>query len=847
MGTLRLPYAAGIVMRTVGAGWVAAIYGALYIYATADFAVTGTLWIFGWPFLLGLCLATLCHLILAGASSRLRSPIAWVNAVNEIFAPRVRLDAVSRVTLEFALTRLPSAPAINGLLVLVLSALVVLWMAVLEWVMAGTARNVGPVLVGGTVASLLYAATTFTLSEVLVAEPCQRLRSAAVRRDLDPYPGQTVDTRVRVAILAAPTLLALLVAPRLTANLEDAWLAHTAIVFLATALTVALAWMHALMIRQAAIDLGEAARRLTGASRVSFVTGTIDRQIVDMARAFNDAAGEVDRSQQNAAARYGALFEGAGDAILLVEPTTGAIIEANRRAQELTGLSDRALKATRFEWLFRPGTRLASLVGESTAVGRSSSATIVRADGSERPVDVAVSFVALAEGTVVQAIMHDVAQRERSEQELRTSLARLKELYQLAVTLGGTVEQVAERVAGTLATLLDVPHVVLERHTDDDLVMLAMYENGIVTRGAQMPLAGTPCGRVREDRRAYSSTSVATSFPEDTFLAERGLHSYAGVPIVGRNGDVVGVVAVMDTRVRDFDENDVLLLSTFAERLARVIGEEEYIREREAFVQQLTAQNVALTAAKEDLTEGDRLKSMFMGMMSHELRTPLNIFLGYTELLLDTAREDGARPIGEHGDVLERMLHAAGVLTNLVEDTLSVLRLESTGVRVNREPVVLATLFEELQTTEQALHPTSPVEEYWSVESGLGTLETDRLKIRQIVTNLVGNARKFTTEGSIAVEARSASDGRVMIAVTDTGCGIPPDDLPHIFELYRQAADGETRNGCGIGLFIVQRYCSLLGGRVEVTSELERGTRFTVWLPRMPVPEGAGCEECLPA
>ncbi len=847
MGKLRVPYAAGIVMRTVGAGWVAAIYGALYIYATADFAGTGTLWIFGWPFLLGLSLATLCHLLLAGmASPYLRSPVRWVNAVNEIFGPRVRPDAVPRATLESALTWLPSAPVVAGALVLVLSGLVVLWMAALEWIVAGSARNVGPVLVGGIVAALLYGATTFTLSEALIAAPCQRLRMAAVRRDLDPYLGQTVDTRLRVAILAAPTVLALLVAPRLTANLEDAWLAHSAIVFLATALTVALAWMHAWMIRQAAIDLGEAARRLAGTSRVSFVTGAIDGQIVEMARAFNVAASELERSQQNAAARYGALFEGAGDAIFLVEPTTGGIIEANRRAHELTGLSARALKATRFEWLFRPGTRLANLVGEGAAE-RSSSATIVRADGSERPVDVAVSFVALAEGTVVQAIMHDVAQRERAEQELRISLDRLKELYQLAVTLGGTVEQVAERVAGTLAALLDVPLVLLERHVDGDLVMLAMYENGIVTRGTQMALAGTPCGRVHEDRRAYLTTNVAVEFPEDTFLVEHGLCSYVGVPIVGRNGEVVGAVAVMDSRERNFDENDVQLLSTFAERLARVIGEEEYVREREAFVQQLTAQNVALMAAKEHLTEADRLKSMFMGMMSHELRTPLNIFLGYTELLLDTARDDGDRPIGEHGDVLERMLHAAGVLTNLVEDTLSVLRLESTGVRVNREPVVLATLFEELQSTEQALHPTSEVEERWCVEPELGAIETDRLKIRQIVTNLVGNARKFTTAGSIAVEARAASDGRVVIAVTDTGCGIPPEDLPHIFELYRQAADGETRNGCGIGLFIVQRYCSLLGGHVDVSSELDRGTRFTVWLPRTPVPEGAGREEQLTA
>jgi protein-histidine pros-kinase len=172
------------------------------------------------------------------------------------------------------------------------------------------------------------------------------------------------------------------------------------------------------------------------------------------------------------------------------------------------------------------------------------------------------------------------------------------------------------------------------------------------------------------------------------------------------------------------------------------------------------------------------------------------------------------------------------VLTNLVEDTLSVLRLESAGVRVNREPVALASLFDELRNAERYLRPASEVDERWIVEPGLAALDSDRLKLRQIVTNLVGNARKFTTSGAIVVEARSAGAHGVTITVADTGCGIARADLPHVFELYRQAGEGEIGNGCGIGLFIVQRYCALLGGRVEVASERGRGTCFTVWLPR---------------
>jgi signal transduction histidine kinase len=162
---------------------------------------------------------------------------------------------------------------------------------------------------------------------------------------------------------------------------------------------------------------------------------------------------------------------------------------------------------------------------------------------------------------------------------------------------------------------------------------------------------------------------------------------------------------------------------------------------------------------------------------------------------------------------------------------LSVLRLESAGVRVLLEDVALPALFEELRSAERLLRTSSAVREEWSVEDGLPAVPSDRMKLRQILTNLVGNARKFTREGSITVRAARAGDDQITISVTDTGCGIAAADVPHVFELYRQAQNGWAHNGCGIGLYIVRRYCELLGGRVEVESELGRGTRFTVTLP----------------
>jgi PAS domain S-box-containing protein len=516
---------------------------------------------------------------------------------------------------------------------------------------------VGPILNGGAIATLLYGTTNFTVSDLLVSRRCQRLRLAAIRQQLDPYRGPTLQTWVRVATLTAPTVLALVVVQRLATNARGSWAAQVAIVILGSGLCAALGWLHAFANRNAAADLSQAASRLTSGEPARLVTGSTDALLVDMARVFNAAADRVDRSLTISAARYSALFEGAGDAILLVDASTGAILEANRSAEQLTARSLQSLRTLRFDALFDGEAEAVegSENGHSAASAlRRGPQRVMRPDGGKRPVDVALSTVAVGDWKVVQAILHDV-----------------------------------------------------------------------------------------------------------------------------------GV---------------------------------------------LTAQNAELREAQERLTEADRLKSEFMGMMSHELRTPLNVFVGYTEMLLDAARDAPRSAIGGHHHVLERLVDSAQNLTTLVEDTLSVLRLEGGGMRVHRERFSLEALFDDLRDAAP-FHTPSDVAEHWRIEDGLPMLETDRLKLRQIVTNLVGNARKFTTAGSITVHAFRGGGDRISIRVEDTGCGIADSELPFVFDLYRQAATGMAHNGCGIGLYIVRRYCEMLGGRVEADSEIGRGTRITVTLP----------------
>jgi signal transduction histidine kinase len=314
-------------------------------------------------------------------------------------------------------------------------------------------------------------------------------------------------------------------------------------------------------------------------------------------------------------------------------------------------------------------------------------------------------------------------------------------------------------------------------------------------------------------------------FPRIAELLGMGLCTYLGVPIFDAQGDVAGIVIALDRRPRVFRENDLQLIESFARRIGQALDRERLARDREA----LTGR----------LLESDRVKTEFLGMMSHELRTPLNILLGYTRMLIEAIDDGDVMQSGERGEILQRMLAGGLHLGELVEDTLSVLRLEAGVVRVDAAPLALAEFFDELRSVDQLLRRPGEVVERWTVDADVPPLVTDRRKLRQVLTNLVGNARKFTDRGTIEVHAARAADGGVSLRVRDSGCGIGASHLPHVFDLYRQAPSGREHDGCGLGLYIVRRYVTLLGGRVSCTSTVGVGTTFIVELPASPAASAA--------
>jgi signal transduction histidine kinase len=259
-----------------------------------------------------------------------------------------------------------------------------------------------------------------------------------------------------------------------------------------------------------------------------------------------------------------------------------------------------------------------------------------------------------------------------------------------------------------------------------------------------------------------------------------------------------------------------------------------WARELEVKVQERT---IELTRLYDEARAASRLKSEFVANMSHELRTPLHIIMGYVELMLDRQADVAG---DEQRRMLTRILEAAQGQARLVQSVLDLGRLESGKMPVDAQPLLLDRFARSLERREWGPIPTE-IRLSWSIPADLPLIETDPAKLEVILDNLVNNALKFTNVGRVTVSFHDIPERReIQFRVEDTGPGIAPEDLPTIFEAFRQVDTSSltrAHGGAGLGLAIVQRYVVLLGGRIDVESEVGEGTCFLVTLPyRTPHP-----------
>lgn len=229
--------------------------------------------------------------------------------------------------------------------------------------------------------------------------------------------------------------------------------------------------------------------------------------------------------------------------------------------------------------------------------------------------------------------------------------------------------------------------------------------------------------------------------------------------------------------------------------------------------------------------EASRLKSYFVSNVSHELRTPLNGIIGYTYLLLEGTYGslDEAQRVS-----LEAVSRNAKDLLNLVNDILNLSRIEAGKLSLELSTVRLRPLIEETLTSVKPLLKGKPLDLQLKTSPRIGSLQTDALKLKQILVNLLSNAIKFTPKGTITLKVENRPEKKgVEILIEDTGIGIPTDQISKIFDAFYQADGDMTREygGVGLGLTIVKELVTYLQGEIRVESQYGGGSIFTVFLP----------------
>jgi signal transduction histidine kinase/HAMP domain-containing protein len=289
------------------------------------------------------------------------------------------------------------------------------------------------------------------------------------------------------------------------------------------------------------------------------------------------------------------------------------------------------------------------------------------------------------------------------------------------------------------------------------------------------------------------------------------------VPLVLR-GQVIGVLGVKREDIKDWAEEEVAAVEAVANQVTLALENARLSKEREKTIVQLK--------------EVDRLKTEFLASMSHELRTPLNSIIGFADVILQ----------GIDGEISEMAMHDVRLIYNsgqhllaLINDVLDLARIEAGKMELMLEPLDIEEIIEDVLGATHALVKSKPLEILTDIQEALPAIYADKLRLKQILINLVNNAIKFTREGAVTIKARVWEDNPslALISVIDQGIGIPEKMLDTIFDRFRQVDSSSKREaeGSGLGLNICKQLVELHGGFIKVVSKEDEGSDFYFTIP----------------
>jgi signal transduction histidine kinase len=444
----------------------------------------------------------------------------------------------------------------------------------------------------------------------------------------------------------------------------------------------------------------------------------------------------------------------------------------------------------------RPGDEIADLADHFNrmAVQLRESYTRLEQKVEERTRELAQS---VSEFKALEEIGRTVASSLDTEAVLATIVTRAVELAQ--ADAGGIYRYDASRKLFELAEA----HALDQRLQD-------------LIRSARIELHGSILGLAAMEGHAIAIADLrqGLKFPLREAMLAAGFHSILVVPLLAQD-EILGALVVQRRIVGDFPASTIGLMQTFALQSVLAMNNARLFREVEQKGRELAIANAH--------------KAQFFANMSHELRTPLNGMLGFSELLVDGLY--GTLP-DKAMEVLERIQKDGKHLLGLINDVLDISKIEAGQLSLSLCEYSVHSIVDTVVATTGALARAKNIEVRAAVPPDLPTGYGDERRLTQVLLNVVGNAIKFTDTGHVEIRV-TATDEHFMIAVEDTGPGIPPADQGRIFDEFQQVDNSSTRQkgGTGLGLSISRRLVRAHGGQIDVHSTLGVGSIFNIVLP----------------
>ena len=431
-----------------------------------------------------------------------------------------------------------------------------------------------------------------------------------------------------------------------------------------------------------------------------------------------------------------------------------------------------------------------------------------------------------------------VAEREQAAQqleklvaertaELARSVDELRALGEVSQTINSTLDlntvlgAIVSKAAQLSGTETGTIYVFNEsKHEYELCATYGMTESLIKSLKEQHPVINEGLARAIERREPIQTADLHEAPPSlgRDIMLRAGYPARLIVPLLAADR-VLGALVVRRKAPGQFPKNTIELLQTFATQSVLAIQNARLFSEIDEKSRQVEIAN--------------QHKSQFLANMSHELRTPLNSIIGLTDMMVNNAARFGT------DKALEplRRVHRAGThLLGLINQILDVSRIEAGKLELHLESVSIPPLIEEVVGTARPLAEQNKNVLTVECPRDLPPIETDAMRLRQIILNLLGNACKFTKSGNVKLQvAMALHQGQqfLEIAVIDTGIGMTAEQMSRLFEEFSQADASTERQygGTGLGLSITHRLCQMMGGDVTVSSEPGKGSTFTVRLP----------------